>query len=85
MLPTSSSCQSGLCAPLTTQPRSLRKPGRYESNMDLNYVTERIIALWFPTNGTPGSYRQGQRQVAHMLHSKHGDNYMVSKCIFIPS
>lgn len=45
--------------------------------MDLSYVTERIIALWFPSDIAQSTYRQGQRQAAHMLHNKHGNNYMV--------
>lgn len=49
--------------------------------MDLSYVTERIISLWFPSSTSLHSYRQGQRQAAHMLQNKHGDNYMVSFAI----
>ncbi|KAK9686800.1 Phosphotyrosine-binding domain [Popillia japonica] len=45
--------------------------------MDLSYVTERIIALWFPASCSQQSYKQGQQQAAHMLTNKHGDNYMV--------
>ena len=61
---------------LTSQPRSSR--GSSSSGMDLSYVTERIISVWFPSSTNSHSYRQGQRQAAHMLTSKHGDNYMVS-------
>ncbi|XP_063903479.1 tensin-1 isoform X8 [Zophobas morio] len=60
---------------LTSQPRSSR--GSSSSGMDLSYVTERIISVWFPSSTNSHSYRQGQRQAAHMLTSKHGDNYMV--------
>lgn len=45
--------------------------------MDLSYITERIIALCFPASISGASYRRGQRQAAHMLRGKHGDNYMV--------
>ncbi|KAK7865077.1 hypothetical protein R5R35_014617 [Gryllus longicercus] len=45
--------------------------------MDLCYVTERIIALWVPLGVGRAAYRRGQQQAAHMLHTKHGDNYMV--------
>lgn len=51
--------------------------GRDHSGMDLSYVTERIIALWFPADVSAVSFRQGQQQAAHMLHSKHGNSYMV--------
>jgi len=46
--------------------------------MDLSYVTERIIALWVPGDVSPVAYRQGQQKAAHMLQTKHGNNYMVS-------
>lgn len=74
MLPNSAS--SGT---LTAQPRCSRAGSRHgnETGMDLNYVTERIIALWFPTSVSGPSYRRGQRQAAHMLRGKHGENYMV--------
>nr|XP_022919173.1 tensin-like isoform X4 [Onthophagus taurus] len=61
---------------LTSQPRSV-KHCNSSGGMDLSYVTERIIALWFPASCSQQSYRQGQRQAAHMLTNKHGDNYMV--------
>jgi hypothetical protein len=69
---------------LTSQPRvtSSGVPGkssRYRGEaMDLSYVTERIIALWVPGDVSPVAYRQGQQKAAHMLHTKHGNNYMVS-------
>ncbi|KAL3283147.1 hypothetical protein HHI36_006301 [Cryptolaemus montrouzieri] len=74
----SSTSYNGFEEAFTTQPRPSKKstsgaPG----NMDLSYVTERIIAIWFPTSATSHSYRQGQRQASHMLRHKHGNNYMV--------
>ncbi|XP_056635668.1 tensin-1 isoform X9 [Diorhabda sublineata] len=69
----STSC-NGFGEALTSQPRSTRGGA---STMDLGYVTERIISMWFPSTATSRSYRQGQQQVAHMLKNKHGDNYMV--------
>ncbi|XP_057652049.1 tensin-1 isoform X28 [Diorhabda carinulata] len=69
----STSC-NGFGEALTSQPRSTRGGA---STMDLGYVTERIISMWFPSSATSRSYRQGQQQVAHMLKNKHGDNYMV--------
>jgi len=47
--------------------------------MELSYVTERIIALWFPEGGNVQSFRQGHHQAAHMLGTKHPENYMVRR------
>lgn len=46
--------------------------------MDLSYITERILALWFPGEVTAAEFRAGHQQTAHMLQSKHGSGYMVS-------
>nr|XP_008194377.1 PREDICTED: tensin isoform X4 [Tribolium castaneum] len=62
---------------LTSQPRSSRGTSTSNGGMDLSYVTERIISVWFPSSTNSHSYRQGQRQAAHMLRNKYGDNYMV--------
>lgn len=61
----------------TSQPRSTRGNSNVSGGMDLSYITERIISLWFPSSTNSHSYRQGQQQAAHMLKNKHGDNYMV--------
>lgn len=45
--------------------------------MDLSYITERILALWFPGEVTAAEFRAGHQQTAHMLQSKHGSGYMV--------
>ncbi|XP_046676705.1 tensin-1-like isoform X4 [Homalodisca vitripennis] len=63
---------------VTMTPTGTRARGRTRDHgMDLSYVTERIIALWFPGDISPSSFRQGQQQAAHMLTSKHGNSYMV--------
>ncbi|KRT85299.1 hypothetical protein AMK59_1151 [Oryctes borbonicus] len=72
----SSSSYSGNYETLTSQPRSTKNCSVI-GGMDLSYVTERIIALWFPASCSQQSYKQGQQQAAHMLTNKHGDNYMV--------
>ena len=46
--------------------------------MDLVYVTERIISLAFPPDLDDATYTVHLRDVAHMLSSKHGDNFRVS-------
>jgi len=46
--------------------------------MDLVYVTERIISLAFPPDLDDATYTLHLRDVAHMLSSKHGDNFRVS-------
>ncbi|XP_047740539.1 tensin-1 isoform X3 [Hyalella azteca] len=45
--------------------------------MDLVYVTERIISLAFPPDLDGSAYTMHLREVAHMLSSKHGDNFRV--------
>ncbi|XP_066902260.1 tensin-2 isoform X3 [Halyomorpha halys] len=50
---------------------------RRDSGMDLSYITERILALWFPGEVTAAEFRAGHQQTAHMLQSKHGSGYMV--------
>uniref|UniRef100_A0A6P7EYM4 Tensin n=1 Tax=Diabrotica virgifera virgifera TaxID=50390 RepID=A0A6P7EYM4_DIAVI len=73
-----STSYNGFGEALTSQPRPSRGGNANPSNtMDLSYVTERIISMWFPSSATPHSYRQGQQQASHMLRNKHGDNYMV--------
>ncbi|XP_050309456.1 tensin-3 isoform X3 [Anthonomus grandis grandis] len=61
----------------TNQPRFAKSASNMQGSMDLSYVTERIISMWFPDTATSHAFRQGQRQAAHMLRNKHGDNYMV--------
>lgn len=47
--------------------------------LDLTYVTERIIAVAFPTGCSEESYLRNLQEVTRMLRSKHGDNYLVSR------
>lgn len=46
--------------------------------LDLTYITERIIAVSFPAGGCEESYLRHLQEVTRMLKSKHGDNYLVS-------
>ncbi|XP_066210332.1 tensin-3 isoform X3 [Saccopteryx leptura] len=45
--------------------------------LDLTYITERIIAVSFPTGCSEESYLHSLQEVTRMLRSKHGDNYLV--------
>ncbi|XP_015214660.1 tensin-1 isoform X4 [Lepisosteus oculatus] len=46
-------------------------------DVDLVYITERIISVSFPSNAEEQSYRNNLKEVATMLRSKHGDNYLL--------
>ena len=59
--------------------RTMSSPaGGSASAMDLSFVTERILSLSFPADISVHLYRDGLRQAAAMLQTKHGDNYMVT-------
>ncbi|CAK6434789.1 unnamed protein product [Pipistrellus nathusii] len=45
--------------------------------LDLTYVTERIIAVSFPAGCSEEAYLHSLQEVTRMLQSKHGDNYLV--------
>ncbi|XP_026874855.2 tensin-3 isoform X2 [Electrophorus electricus] len=45
--------------------------------LDLTYVTERIIAVSFPQACTEETYLNNLKDVTRMLKSKHADNYLV--------
>uniref|UniRef100_A0A673MAJ9 Tensin-1-like n=1 Tax=Sinocyclocheilus rhinocerous TaxID=307959 RepID=A0A673MAJ9_9TELE len=45
--------------------------------VDLVYITERIISVSFPSNVEEPSYSANIKEVATMLRSKHGDNYLL--------
>uniref|UniRef100_A0A8D1PVZ2 Tensin 3 n=1 Tax=Sus scrofa TaxID=9823 RepID=A0A8D1PVZ2_PIG len=45
--------------------------------LDLTYITERIIAVSFPAGCAEESYLHSLQEVTRMLRSKHGDNYLV--------
>ncbi|XP_031813937.1 tensin-1 isoform X8 [Sarcophilus harrisii] len=45
--------------------------------LDLVYVTERIISVSFPSTTDEENFRNNIREVAQMLKSKHGGNYLL--------
>ncbi|XP_063260608.1 tensin-3 isoform X5 [Prinia subflava] len=45
--------------------------------LDLTYITERIIAVSFPAGCSEETYLHNLQEVTQMLKSKHGDNYLV--------
>lgn len=45
--------------------------------LDLVYITERIIAVSFPSTANEENFRSNLREVAQMLKSKHGGNYLL--------
>ena len=49
-----------------------------EFDLDLTYITERIIAMSFPATGMESTYRNSLKDVAKMLKTKHQENYMVN-------
>ncbi|XP_059198424.1 tensin-1 isoform X2 [Centropristis striata] len=65
---------------------SRRRPSRSVSllqaleesyELDLIYITERIISVSFPSSVEEQSYATNLREVASMLRSKHGHNYLL--------
>ncbi|KAM9123352.1 tensin-1 isoform 7-T7 [Pangshura tecta] len=68
----------------SAQPR--RRPSRSVSvahtmedtcELDLVYITERIIAISYPSSAEEQNFRSNLKEVAQMLKSKHGDNYLL--------
>lgn len=49
--------------------------------LDLTYITERIIAVSFPRACSEEIYLHNLKDVTRMLKSKHADNYLVSVCL----
>ncbi|TRY78470.1 hypothetical protein TCAL_06810 [Tigriopus californicus] len=46
-------------------------------NLDLSYITKRIIAMGFPAKGFESLYRNAMSDVKRFLELRHGDHYMV--------
>ncbi|XP_049568711.1 tensin-1 isoform X10 [Orcinus orca] len=56
---------------------SVSRAAEDSCELDLVYVTERIIAVSFPSTANEENFRSNLREVAQMLKSKHGGNYLL--------
>ncbi|XP_055967591.1 tensin-1 isoform X2 [Sorex fumeus] len=56
---------------------SVSRASEDSCELDLVYVTERIIAVSFPSTTNEENFRSNLREVAQMLKSKHGGNYLL--------
>eukprot|EP01012_Entosiphon_sulcatum_P065205 TRINITY_DN94090_c0_g1_i1.p1 TRINITY_DN94090_c0_g1~~TRINITY_DN94090_c0_g1_i1.p1 ORF type:complete len:406 (-),score=30.82 TRINITY_DN94090_c0_g1_i1:4-1221(-) len=67
---------------MSSKLRSLvsKKKRRYQDgafDLDLTYVTPRLIAMGFPSTGAEALYRNPAEAVQEMLNAKHGAHYRV--------
>uniref|UniRef100_A0A8C9XIE3 Tensin 1 n=1 Tax=Sander lucioperca TaxID=283035 RepID=A0A8C9XIE3_SANLU len=60
-----------------TESASLLQALEESYELDLIYITERIISVSFPSSVEEQSYAANLREVASMLRSKHGHNYLL--------
>jgi hypothetical protein len=60
---------------LVSADRQRFKHGDYD--LDLTYITPRIIAMGFPASGLEGAWRNSIAEVSMMLKKYHGGKYMV--------
>ncbi|XP_075414249.1 tensin-3 isoform X2 [Tenrec ecaudatus] len=66
-----------LCRHRKSRPATLIPTMEDGYELDLTYITERIIAVSFPASSSEDSYLHNLQEVTRMLKSKHGDNYLV--------
>ncbi|XP_075285840.1 tensin-1 isoform X8 [Opisthocomus hoazin] len=69
--------RSGQSRRKTSRSMSLTTAMESSCELDLVYITERIIAVSYPSTAEEQSFCSNLREVAHMLKSKHGDNYVL--------
>ena len=48
-----------------------------EFDLDLSYISPRVIAMAYPASGAEGMYRNNISDVARFLNARHGENYMI--------
>ncbi|XP_014683762.3 tensin-3 isoform X2 [Equus asinus] len=75
--PVGSSPPASLCGDKPSRPAALNPTMEDGRELDLTYITERIIAVSFPAGCSEESYLHNLQEVTRMLRSKHGDNYLV--------
>ncbi|XP_059790277.1 tensin-3 isoform X1 [Balaenoptera ricei] len=75
--PGASSPPASLCCDKPSRPAGLSPAMEDGRELDLTYITERIIAVSFPAGCSEESYLHSLQEVTRMLRSKHGDNYLV--------
>ncbi len=46
-------------------------------NLDLTYITPRVIAMAFPASGFESLYRNHIDDVSNFINEKHNDNYLI--------
>lgn len=56
-------------------PKNRYKDENY--NLDLTYISPRIIAMSVPAEGISSTYRNELSEVSKFLNEHHGDDYMV--------
>ncbi|XP_042639787.1 tensin-1 isoform X6 [Tyto alba] len=69
--------RSGQSRHKTSRSMSLTAAMESSCELDLVYITERIIAVSYLSAAEEQSFCSNLREVAHMLKSKHGDNYVL--------
>ncbi|XP_058390756.1 tensin-3 isoform X4 [Diceros bicornis minor] len=75
--PVGSSPSASLFCDQPSRPAALNPTMEDGRELDLTYITERIIAVSFPAGCSEESYLHNLQEVTRMLRSKHGDNYLV--------
>ena len=61
---------------------------RYIANgfdLDLTYITPRILAMALPASGFHAIYRNNEQHVAQFMNTRHADRYLVCFCLFTPA
>ncbi|XP_071941780.1 tensin-1-like isoform X3 [Antedon mediterranea] len=62
--------------PPITPPRGVESYIMESLDLDVDYITERIISMSFPAGGLESQYQANLKDVVQMLQRKHGNNYL---------
>ncbi|XP_078147369.1 tensin-1-like [Centroberyx gerrardi] len=71
------SCKSVETRRRQSQSQSVVQAMEESYEVDLVYITERIISVSFPAAAEERSYTTNLKEVASMLRSKHGEHYLM--------